>query len=426
MGALVVAALTLTPSLNEHMLRGFCLVCGELGGQDFLDNVLLFVPLALGLRLSGVRTWRAVAIAFAASGTIELLQRWVIPGRDASVGDLLANTLGGGVGALLGAWWRTLILPDPPRARRLAAAGAAAWVAVLAATAWTLQRTVPRSPTGYDVHWTPEDFPGERYGGRVLSVAVGDVPLVPGRLSEAAVRGALDADSIRFSATFTAGAARRRGSEVIARVATPDSVPVLVFARRGCDLALEARTRVHDARLRPPNVAVEGVLPCGANAAIAKLGDTLRATGVLTTERLRLTVGDARGGEARGASAPISPVLGWSFFLPWYVSLDGSRRLLHALSALWLGGLLVPVGYWVGRSRDRDGARRGGVGPLLLSLGAVVVGLAIVPLLAGLAASAASDWAASIAGVALGWLVGAWSSTGRRAAAAPTSDASRA
>lgn len=66
-------------------------------------NVVLFVPLGALVLLwfSGARWWHAVAIAFATTVTIELLQQALRPDRFATLSDVIANTLGGAIGALL-------------------------------------------------------------------------------------------------------------------------------------------------------------------------------------------------------------------------------------------------------------------------------------------------------------------------------------
>ncbi|MGN6131709.1 MAG: VanZ family protein [Nocardioidaceae bacterium] len=67
-------------------------------------NVALFVPVpVLGAFLAPrvpLLGWAGLVLL--ASATIELLQLVVLPGRDPAVHDVLANTLGGLVGAFLG------------------------------------------------------------------------------------------------------------------------------------------------------------------------------------------------------------------------------------------------------------------------------------------------------------------------------------
>ncbi|MCS5713686.1 VanZ family protein [Herbiconiux sp. CPCC 205716] len=69
---------------------------------EFTSNVLLFVPLGLLLGLLlGRRIWGlSVLVCFAGSAAIELTQYLFLPARFATVDDVIANTLGGLLGAL--------------------------------------------------------------------------------------------------------------------------------------------------------------------------------------------------------------------------------------------------------------------------------------------------------------------------------------
>lgn len=77
-------------------------------------NVLLFVPLGLLLTLLLRRHWHGVMLALILSASAELAQL-IIPARQPSVRDILANVLGAAIGSAL-AW--TLVV----RRERVAAA----------------------------------------------------------------------------------------------------------------------------------------------------------------------------------------------------------------------------------------------------------------------------------------------------------------
>ena len=66
-------------------------------------NVLMFVPLSLlGSAFRPGWTWRDwIGVGFVASGLIELVQLVLLPNRVASFSDVVANTLGALIGALL-------------------------------------------------------------------------------------------------------------------------------------------------------------------------------------------------------------------------------------------------------------------------------------------------------------------------------------
>ena len=86
---------------------------------EFIANVAMFVPLGLLVGvLFGRHHWGwAVGVGFAASSAIEVGQFVLLPGRYGTIDDVIANTLGALVGALLaGAFlrWQTRpVLPQP-------------------------------------------------------------------------------------------------------------------------------------------------------------------------------------------------------------------------------------------------------------------------------------------------------------------------
>ena len=66
----------------------------------FLANVALFVPLALVVGLASRRWWLGLVVGVATSALSELVQRF-LPGRVPSVEDLIANTFGAAIGAVV-------------------------------------------------------------------------------------------------------------------------------------------------------------------------------------------------------------------------------------------------------------------------------------------------------------------------------------
>ncbi len=87
------------------------------GWVEFTANVVMFLPLGFLLVSYLRRPWLGFLGALALSIAAELVQH-VIPGRVASVRDVLANALGAAVGALLA--WLTVIAARS-RSRRRAA-----------------------------------------------------------------------------------------------------------------------------------------------------------------------------------------------------------------------------------------------------------------------------------------------------------------
>ena len=72
------------------------------GRVEFGANIALFVPLGMliALLFGPRRWWRAAVICFVATVIIELGQGALLPQRVASIGDVIANTIGGILGTL--------------------------------------------------------------------------------------------------------------------------------------------------------------------------------------------------------------------------------------------------------------------------------------------------------------------------------------
>jgi len=72
------------------------------GWVEFAANIVLFLPLGFLLTMYFRRPWIGLAVAVALSASAEAVQQ-LIPGRTASVRDIVANALGAAVGSLI-AW----------------------------------------------------------------------------------------------------------------------------------------------------------------------------------------------------------------------------------------------------------------------------------------------------------------------------------
>ena len=410
MSLAAIAVMTLSPGSPDAVTpEGVCIFCGATGGQDFFDNILLFVPFAFFLRSAGVRRGRVVAAAVAATMFIEFMQLHVIPGRDASLGDVLSNSIGGVVGALLADGWRTLLFPAPRLARRLAAVAAAGWLAVLAATAWGLAPSVLEERDAF-VEWAPRSPSWPRFHGVVLGATLAGSPIAPGAAPPVGEGSRAPGGAVRLTAEVLNGN-RRPSFAPIVRVAVPGgpdgTEELAALGENGCDLALHVRMRVTDLRFRAPTVTVPAVFPCGDASDGARgvaEGDRTRLAGELAPDGW-MRVG-ARWGE-RGAgerAVRLSPVMGWSFLLPW--SYQFGKKPHRWLDALWLAGLLLPAAYWGARgARARPAARLAVVAALLALV--VAAGLVLVPAAWRLAPGGPTDWLASAVGIAAGLLLGA-------------------
>ena len=122
--AAAIGVLTLHPQPEMAVLAKrtpvWCLVCGPLGAVDVLNNLVLFFPLGVGLALSGRRSREIGLIVLAATLTIETLQLFLIPGRDASLSDVLTNIAGGLIGGASVRRHDLWLTPTARNSRRLA------------------------------------------------------------------------------------------------------------------------------------------------------------------------------------------------------------------------------------------------------------------------------------------------------------------
>ncbi|WP_109209642.1 MULTISPECIES: VanZ family protein [Microbacterium] len=81
---------------------------------EFAANILLFVPLGFLLTLVLRHHWWGVVLALAVSALAELAQI-VLPSRQPSLRDILANVLGAAIGAALA--WLLVLRRERKRAR---------------------------------------------------------------------------------------------------------------------------------------------------------------------------------------------------------------------------------------------------------------------------------------------------------------------
>ena len=94
-------------SIHKHGVPSFV----DYNFIEFTANVLFFVPVGFlgGLLLPYRLQWLAVVLGGVLSCCIELSQKLFLPGRVASLGDVLANTSGALIGCILAALVRAAI-----------------------------------------------------------------------------------------------------------------------------------------------------------------------------------------------------------------------------------------------------------------------------------------------------------------------------
>jgi hypothetical protein len=362
----------------------WCFVgCGDLGLLDIILNIALFLPLGIGLGLlRGTRA--AVGIGFLYSVAIELTQFYLIAGRDASLRDVITNTLGTGLGASLMTLWRPMLLCQGHAAQRLATIACVGWLAVLAGTGFAMQPSLPQS-TWYG-QWAPELGQFDTFPGTVRDVHLGEMFLPAGILANGrVVRDTLLTQRYRVQASAVSEGSTEHEAPIFS-IFDDQQQEILVLAQAGHAIHFRTRTRAADLELRSPSVRLEGFPTApGTPVEIAILRDG---------PSVSLSI-DSSPGQARWTSRT-TVGSGWAMLLPWEYA-SGPEAALGSL--LWLGGLLIPSGYWAARC----GAGR--AMPLLI-LATIAVGLALVPGMFGIAVSPWWEWVGSLAGAVTGWFAG--------------------
>ncbi|HUF34621.1 MAG TPA: VanZ family protein, partial [Gemmatimonadales bacterium] len=262
LGGVAVAALTLFPNPAGVAAAAatplLCLVCGDHGGVDVVLNLLLFVPLGLGIGLARGSWRRALGAAAAVSLLVELLQLTVVTGRDSSLSDLITNTAGGGLGGLIAVRAGLLAAPEPRVAWRLLSAAAAGWLALLGLSAWLQTPLVGGGAVAST--WAHAAAP-DAFQGRVLSVAANGAAMpsnaaVP---DGEAVRQALRTGWLSLDARVVSGpfSVQRRWVYVMSQGGRPRLS--LSQQRRAAVLTLPARSLRF--RLNPPTLLLPGAFP---------------------------------------------------------------------------------------------------------------------------------------------------------------------
>jgi len=387
----VIGVLTLQAQPADEWLpiRHTCLVCGKLGVADVIANVLLFTPLGVGLVLAGVPWRRALVVGAAYSTAIELTQYLAVPGRFATVSDVLTNTLGTGVGVTLAVWWRELVWPSARSALRLAIAGAVAWTGVLVFGAWGVGRVTD-----------PRDEPASR---SPLVTAPG-LGWYAGTVREVAIGGQVIRHAGTGPVVLQARVGREVSADVVAQGRDPrstlipllfvhapgDTAARLLIGMRGGAALFSAGSRAGRARLRGPAVTLPGAFAATAPDAADPSPFVLR--GRVHGDSLVLTY--EHGPVRRTNALRLAPTLGWALISP-FPAVDGP--LSGLATAAWLVCLALPVGYFSRRATGTGGARMAW-GPALGVVGA----LCLVPRLGSFGPPTPTEWGTSVAGLAAG------------------------
>lgn len=403
------------------------LINGRLGGADAFLNILLFIPLAAGLRLTGLTRWRAFASAVAATITVEALQIHVIAGRDASLGDVISNSLGAVVGILLVDNRLAIVAPEPVRAWRLSLCGAVAWLALVALGGWAMRPAFTAAQQWAEI--APDLYQVELFNGTVLRASVNGAPVASPatKVNVGSLSSGPFADTLRISATAIPASPTYDIAPIVA-VGTRDERMMVALGQTGRSLALQLRVNSARMRTRVPMVIIPNVFPGGGDdgSERARAVDTLGIAGqIFGGKRLVL---DVESEPRAHAELELNPFLLWVTVMP-FGPFAASRMML--LTVAWIGLLVAPFTYWGGRATRRGGAdgsrypRATDVRIVMVNCVALAIGLAVIPPMFGFGVAPRSYWLAATLSAVIAFVIGARAGNSEIAATAKSLASSR-
>lgn len=341
LGGAAVLIATLTPTPGAGPPAGpWCVVCGQYGLIDVLQNIVLFLPLGMGLGLlAGGRVLIVSVAAFALSLGVELLQYFVIAGRDGAAGDVIMNTGGGALGAWLVATRFRIVRPQANRAMAQLAVVLTAWVGLTAALPLLLLPWMPVDRIAVDTTVVPGGAP--RFNGQLRSLTVGGVSIPPGASSDdRTVLESLASERWRVSAALVPGEPTETYSG-IGRL-SDGGTTVVALGQSGRNFVCTRLTYSAAIRLRSPAFVLrdafpEAVLPSReADAPLIHMVCGMTGGG-------RVVLGqDSNDGKMSG-SISLTPGTTWALFLPGSLAAQPGIRWRNVG---WLIVIALPVGFY--------------------------------------------------------------------------------
>jgi VanZ family protein len=390
-----IAFATLTPEPADDIGSHFCLVCGSFGGVSALLNVFLFVPLGVGLALSGWPAKRALLCMCALSVLIETAQL-VIPGRDSTLGDVLTNSFGGALGFAIGRYAFTLLRPSPRIALALCMGWSAVWLGIQTISGFGLSLAIPNSEYYGQIARRLGNF--EQFRGRVLRASIADIEVSDTRFENNAEMRELLLRGATVTTTVVPSNPTHNIAPIV-RVADARDREIVLLAQSGKDLVFGVRTGAAVLRLRPPFFAVADVFPAVSSGNVGPAADAVTVSARYSTRGV--SVNTQTAGTSFERRIPITASLGWTMLMPFQWRIEGTNIEL-VLSAIWIACLLLPLGYWGGGmtrlSGGRDATRvRMTAVPIALVL--LYLGLVVVPQSFGVTAAPLTEWLAALTGI---------------------------
>ncbi len=386
LGGAAIGAITLVPVPPSITLPVTCIICGSLGGIDFVLNILLFVPLGMGVAILSGSARKTILAGLVLSLLVEAVQYFFISGRYASVGDVLTNTTGAGLGAWIVGPGVALFRCGGSRAVRPALAAGVLASALILATAWLLRPETPPAPQ--QVQWmvtrsSTEPFPGVLHAATLDGHGIVAVQqLRPHEVVDPST-GTSRLDLVISDVRKTT---QRRA--IILRVAGWRGEGLYTGQWRDA-LLFRTHQVANRWRFRPILLKLEGAFDTSVAGQI---------TVAARSDPLGMEISVAPGGVA--TSLPRTVGLAWTLVVPWDVAVSPNW---WPVNAAWLAGLILPVGFFATRGGQGNPGQQRRTGWLALVLVAAVLFLA--PRVAGIGPTTILEWSGAGAGILGGVLL---------------------
>lgn len=324
----------------------WCLACGPAASADQFQNLLLLLPLGLVLALAGWSFRRSAILLTALPLAIELAQALLRHGRDAALGDLLANALGGMLGWWLGSGRARQVLT----ATWMAPLGLGLFVAQLLATASLIGPSLT-GPEPWQLRLAPVTSARPTYRGEIIAISVGGTTILAE--SPQPAQPLLDTAN-DFQVTITWQQPHPTELTPIFRLDDALGWEIISADRRDTDIGISMRTGGGVRRWRNPvwQVPLPGTVGDGDTVVASLVLERGRAVATLVTAQARsqlsLSYGAQHGWTLINPFTPIhSSTAGWQWWtLAWLVGwgvVIASFGWYAARQWLWLALSLIAL-----------------------------------------------------------------------------------
>jgi hypothetical protein len=375
-GITIAAAITIGfLTLSPEQLQWDQVECCQT--TDFVLNIALFIPLGIGLGVTGFSGLAALLAGAVLSGVIELSQVSLVTGRDASLHDVVSNAFGAGAGVFFAhhwetrqVWWKWV-------------GGALSGVFIMSAILgpWLVLPDYPSGRPWYS-QWQHDFRAMATFPGRVLSFTMQSIELpdgvveYPERLQQAIERS----DSTVISLRIETGPPVRGRAQLAGLVVGWPGPWIIHLVQEDTSLLVRSRLKMSSAGFASPTLRMPGALPATA-------GDTVGVRVSISPKAIRILVD---GPAPTQETFRLSTDWAWAAFLP--------IRELGVDTRDWIRGAATLLALFLLGLGARGKPWLQGFGILAWLLGG--------PLLFGLSPASGMVMAFGFLGLVLGNLVG--------------------